>query len=119
MSNQILLIDDDKDLIDSLQDSLKLRGFSVLTATNAQAGIDLYSKHNPCIVFMDIKMPNMDGYEAFSIIKKSHNDAKIVFVTGHEVIEQSQNAQNYGLIGVLQKPVPAEKIIQMIKENNC
>ncbi len=64
-------------------------------------------------------MPEMDGYEVFSKIKEISADAKIVFVTGHETVAKTQLARNQGLIGVLDKPINAEKIIDLIKANDC
>ena len=119
MKVQVLLIDDDEDLMDSLQVYLKLKGYSVITANTAQIGIDLYSKNDPCIVFMDIKMPVMDGYEAFSIIKKAHSNAKVILVTGHEIIKKSKDAMNNGLLGILKKPVEPEEIVKTIQKNDC
>ena len=119
MANQILLIDDDMDFLESLGDSLELRGYSVLMATNAKQGIELYSINHPCIVFMDIKMPEMDGYEAFSNIKKSDNLAKVLLVTGHEEKNKTRNALLNGLLGVMTKPVSIQKYVDIIKKNDC
>ncbi len=119
MSNQILLIDDDVDFLESLGDSLELKGYSVLMATSAKQGIELYSINYPCIVFMDVKMPEMDGYEAFSNIKKSDNLAKILLITGHEEKNKTRDALLNGLLGVMIKPVSIQKYIDTIKKFNC
>ncbi len=68
---------------------------------------------------MDIRIPEMDGYETFSKIKGMFNDAQIVFVTGHETVIKTQIARNPGLLDVLEKPTDAEKIIELIKANGC
>jgi len=62
-------------------------------------------------------MPGMDGYETFSKIKELSADAKIVFVIGHETVIKTEIARKQGLIGVLEKPTDAEKIIELIKAN--
>jgi len=119
MGNQILIVDDDVDLLDTFEESLELRGYEVLTAVNGLDAIEIYSRENPCITFMDIKMPVMDGYEAFSKIKNNDVNAKVVFVTGHETEEKSHEALKHGLKGVLHKPVQPKLIIDKIKENDC
>lgn len=119
MANPILLVDDDIDLLATFEESLSLRGYDIVTANNGKEAIEKYQENNPCITFMDIRMPEMDGYEVFSKIKEISSDAKIVFVTGHETIAKTQLARNQGLICVLDKPVNAEKIIDLIKANDC
>jgi len=84
MSSQILLVDDDVDLLATFEESLTLRGYDVVTANNGKDAIEKYKENNPCITFMDIRMPGMNGYETFLKIKEFSTDAKIVFVTGHE-----------------------------------
>ncbi len=119
MSDQILLVDDDLDLLETVQESLEIRGYHIIIAHNGKEAIELYRQKIPCIVFMDIKMPEMDGYEAFSKIKKIFNDAKIVFLTGHEMTKKTQEAKNHGLIKIMNKPVATEEIVSTIKENDC
>jgi len=119
MGSQILLVDDDDDLLDTFKESLTLRGYDIITAHDGKEAIVQHTEKNPCITFMDIKMPKMDGYETFSQIKKVSNDAKIVFVTGHETVEKTKIAIDNGLVGILEKPTVIEKIIELIKENDC
>ena len=117
MASPILLVDDDIDLLATFEESLSLRGYDIVTANNAKDAIEKYKENNPCITFMDIRMPGMDGYETFSKIKEISGDAKIVFVTGHETTTKTEIARKQGLIGILEKPTDAEKIIELIKAN--
>ena len=119
MGNQILLVDDDIDLLATFEESLSLRGYDVITAKNGNEAIEQHKEQKPCITFMDIKMPEMDGYETFSKIKEISHDAKIVFLTGHETNSKTQIARNNGLIDILEKPIITEKLIELIKANNC
>lgn len=119
MSNQILLVDDDDDLLDVFKESLSLHGYDIITAINGLDAVEMYNRHRPCITFMDIKMPKMDGYEAFSKIKEAHKDAKVVFITGHQDILKSKIAIQDGLLKILNKPVSNKDVIPIIKENNC
>lgn len=119
MSNPVLLVDDDVDLLATFEESLSLRGYDTVTANNGNDAIEKYKANNPCITFMDIGMPGIDGYETFSKIKEIDADAKIVFVTGHETTTKTEIARKQGLIDVLEKPTNAEKIIDLIKANDC
>ena len=119
MGNQILLVENDVDLLESYEESLELSGYSVITSTNAIHGIELYQSNHPCIVFSDVKMDEMDGYELFSKIREFDSKAKVILVTGHEDKEKSFIAKNNGLLDVLNKPVSSQQILDLIKENDC
>jgi len=119
MGNQILLVDDDVELLDAFKDSLEIRGYDVITAINGMDAFEMFQKNQPCITFMDIKMPKMDGYTSFSKIKGMYNDAKVVFVSGQQNIEKSEIAKNNGIIEIFEKPVSSEKIVKTIQENGC
>ncbi len=79
MNEQILLVDDDLDLLEIFEMSLETLGYKILTASDGESGVEMYKKHKPCMVFLDIKMPKMDGYELFSTIHKLDPQSKIVF----------------------------------------
>lgn len=119
MSVQILLVDDDMDLLESYEESLEIAGYDVITADTGKKGFELYKKNQPCIVFSDIKMPEMDGYELFSRIHEFDYNAKVVLVTGHEDKEKSIIAKNNGLIDVMEKPMKNNALEIVAKKNGC
>lgn len=119
VKNKILLVDDDIDLLETIEEGLSLSGYEIITANNGKKAVELYKENNPCITLMDIKMPQMDGYETFSKIKEISNDAKIIFITGYETISKTQIARNQGLIGILEKPIKIKEIINIIQKNKC
>jgi CheY-like chemotaxis protein len=65
IGNQVLLVDDDVDLLAPFEKSLSLRGYDIITTNNGNEAIEQYREKKPCITFMDIKMPEMNGYETF------------------------------------------------------
>ncbi len=119
MGNQILLIDDDIDLLESFEEALQLAGHVVITATSSESGLKLYAEYDPCIVFSDVKMPEMDGYELFSKIRELDPLAKVMLITGHENKEKTNIAKNNGLIGVLSKPITTNALDDAITKNGC
>ena len=76
MANQILIVDDEPDVLESFQMYLEFSGYDVITASDGKQGVAMYKKYNPCMVFSDVKMPHMDGYELFSNIIKI--DSKLI-----------------------------------------
>jgi len=111
------LVDDDVDVLEPIQYLLIEEGHKVITASNGSEAITEYKENKPAITFMDIKMPVLDGYEAFNKIKDIDKDAKIVFTSGYAIDnERFQNAKNLGLCDMLTKPFNIDTMIKMIKK---
>lgn len=91
-------------------------GYNVITAHNGEEAINAYKTYNPGIVFLDIRMPIVDGYETFFSIKKYDSHAKVVFITAFSVDDKkAEKAKDMGLLDLLHKPIEFEKIIKIIQ----
>lgn len=113
----ILIADDDLDVLESTQYMLLEEGYDVIIANNGKEAINAYKIHNPGIVLLDVRMPIVDGYEAFFSIKKYDSDAKIIFITAFSVDRQkTEKAKEMGLLDLLQKPIEFEKINKIIQK---
>jgi len=111
------LVDDDIDVLEPIQYLLIEEGHKVITASNGSEAITEYKENKPAITFMDIKMPVLNGYEAFYKIKELNKDAKIVFTSGYAIEdEQFQSAKKLGLCDLLTKPFEIESMLKMIKK---
>jgi len=111
------LVDDDIDVLEPIQYLLIEEGYEVISALNGREAITVYKENKPDIIFMDIKMPVLNGYEAFNKIKEIDKNAKIVFTSGYAIDnEQFQSAKKLGLCDLLTKPFEIESMIKMIKK---
>jgi|APSaa5957512535_1039671.scaffolds.fasta_scaffold116467_1 DNA-binding NtrC family response regulator len=123
MNDQIFFVDDDVDLLESYSEILQLLGYNITTFSNGKDALEMYKKNKPALVFSDIKMPEMDGYELFSRIIDFDQDAKVILITGHENKEKSVIAKNNGLMDIFYKPVIDDEIESAIKsaiaKNDC
>ena len=79
---RILIIDDDDQILDTLQKLMTRAGFEVMTALDGRAGIDLCRKEQPDVVITDIIMPVKDGAEVIYELQKEFPDIKIIAMTG-------------------------------------
>ena len=66
----ILLVDDEKDILEFLSYNLSREGYKVLTATNGEEGVRLTKQYNPSLIILDVMMPIMDGIETCQMIRK-------------------------------------------------
>lgn len=79
----IVLVDDERDILEFLSYNLKKEGYKIYTSDNAQDGIQMVKDYAPSLIILDVMMPNMDGIEACRIIRKDLNIEQplIVFLT--------------------------------------
>ncbi len=118
IKNKIILIaDDDLDVLESTQYMLLDEGYEVITAHDGSEAVDMYKKYNPDIVFLDIRMPILNGYDAFFDIKKYDSDAKIIFITAFSVdSKKAEKAKAMGLPELLRKPIELKQITKIIQK---
>ena len=113
---RILIIDDDNDFSESFQLMLMTMGHSVLPAPRGEDGILKYVEFAPDIVFLDVKMPGLDGYETFLRIKKIDPAAKIVFMSSYMLDDDRyQQAKQNALAGLVNKPIEPAALKRMIR----
>ena len=118
-SKIVLLVDDDMDILESTQYLLMDEGLDVITAKNGQEAINEFIINKPHIIFMDIKMPIMNGYDAFYKIIKLDKNAKIVLTSSYAIDnEKFQKAKESSLSDLLNKPFDVDDMIKMIKKYN-
>lgn len=114
----ILLVDDDADFLEATQLMLLDKGFDVETAPGGAAAVESYREIMPAITFMDIKMPVVDGYEAFSRIVRFDPDARVVFTSSYALNDRKyQDAKKLRLRGLLNKPIELASLEGMIRKH--
>lgn len=116
-SKTILIVDDDTSMLESTEFLLTSEGYNVITAKNGNEAVAKYKSDKPNIIFMDIRMPHSDGFEAFHKIKEYDKKAKIVLTSAYAVDnEQYEKAKRGTLSDFLVKPFKIEEMIRMIKK---
>ena len=113
----VLIVDDDAMILETLQYLLLNEGYEAVVARNGQDAINKYKEIHPRIVLMDIKMPIMNGFDAFFKIKEFDKDAHVILTSAYAIDDDDyQHAKKIGLAGLLQKPFTVEKILKMMKK---
>lgn len=116
MSRRVLVIDDDRDHAESIVDILSMRGHAVEAAFSGEAGVKLFRDQDFDVVFMDVKLPGMNGVETFFEFKKIRPDAKVMMMTGYSVEQLISQAIANGALGVLRKPFAITDLLQVLDE---
>ncbi|MGE5682792.1 MAG: response regulator transcription factor [Bacillota bacterium] len=118
MKNKILLVDDEKDIIEFLQYYIEAEGYDVISANN---GLDALRKleEMPDLIILDVMMPVMDGYEVCSRIRnnKLFWHIPILFLTAKSTETDELKGLELGADDFITKPISPKKLIARIKAN--
>jgi len=113
----ILIVDDDVDLLENTAFMIKGMGYDVFTARDGTEGITKYKDLRPNLTFMDIRMPKLDGYDAFFKIKQHDPTAKVIFITAYNQDEKKYSkAKSMGLVDAIPKPYSFEILEELINK---
>ena len=113
----ILIIDDEASICESLQDVLEDEGYNVVTASSGEMGIRTLASEPIDLVFLDILMPGgFDGLETLRRIKQISPDVEIIMITGHGTFELALEAGSMGALDFLGKPLSLDIILDKVKE---
>jgi len=118
MKTKILLVDDEKDIVEFLQYNLASEGFKVITAYNGQEALDKLSQ-KPDLIILDVMMPKMDGYEACSKIRAidEFKNTPVIFLTAKSSELDEVHGLNIGADDFIQKPISPKKLVARVKSN--
>ena len=112
-----IVVDDDVDTCEVLTEYLELKGIRVLgNGYDGKEAVDLYQKHNPDLVFLDIMMPHYDGFYGLEKIKQLNPAAYVIVVTGDLTAETFNRLKILNSSAIIYKPFDIDKIMDVVKE---
>lgn len=113
---QVLIIDDDPSLRDVLQSLLQSAGYAVTAAANGADGVRIALAIRPAIIFCDIQMPGMGGYEVVRELKKHARtkDTPLIFTSALNAQDSRPYAMSLGATGYIEKPFKQDDIVRAI-----
>ena len=116
-SHTILLVDDERDILEFLSYNLKKEGYRVFTADNALDGIKLAKDISPSLIFLDVMMPQMDGIEACQILRKdlSLEQPIITFLTSRAEDYSQIAGYEAGADDYIAKPIRPRLLISKVE----
>ena len=115
VKKEILVVDDEKNILSSLEGILSDEGFSVLKAGDGESALDLVRSKSPDLVMLDIWLPGMDGIQVLKAIKAIDPDTKVIIMSGHGSIEAAVMTTKIGAFDFIEKPLSMENVISVIK----
>ncbi len=111
----ILVIDDERSIRNTLKEILEYEKFKVELAEHGAEGLELYKKGSFDIVLCDIKMPEMDGLEVLEKISQEEGDAQVIMISGHGNIDNAVEAIKKGAYDFIEKPLDLNRLLITIR----
>lgn len=114
---KILIVDDNKDFADVFCDILRSHNYKSESCYGGEEAIQKV-QDNPCdIMFLDIRMPQMDGIETLKEIKRIRPDTTVIMMTGYSVDDMVHKAVEEKASDIVYKPFEIDKILSLIKDS--
>ncbi len=109
---KILIVDDSRSARFFLRSCLPAHGVEIFEAENGEQGVEEYKKSRPDLVFMDLTMPVMDGFEAVRVILEFDERARIVVLTADVQKKTIDRITELGVMDFLKKPPRKEPVLE-------
>jgi len=118
MKINILIVDDEKNILQSLKTFFQFHGFDVFTAENGEEALKLLKRKKINIALLDINMPGMDGIELLERIKHKDFSIQIIMITGFSTFDKMLKSMEKGAVDYILKPVDdLNDVLKIVKES--
>lgn len=116
MKEKVLLIDDEREFVETLGERMKSRGMEVSSTVSPKEGLDIVDNQSFDAIILDLKMPEMDGLEVLKRLKKKNPDIQVILLTGNATVEKGIEAMKLGAMDLIEKPVDIAALTEKIKK---
>ncbi|NIQ39042.1 MAG: response regulator [Proteobacteria bacterium] len=110
MDPTILVVDDQRVILEFLKKVLEKENYQVLTAETGEEGLDLHARYHPDLTLLDIRLPDKNGMDVLKRIRSKHPEALVITMTAHSGIEGAVEAIREGAYDYLSKPIEVESL---------
>ncbi|HUR55791.1 MAG TPA: response regulator [Gemmataceae bacterium] len=110
----ILIVDDDRELVDGLRAVLERQGYQVVQAHDGHQGKQAIYNQHPDLVILDMMMPRMGGYPVLEHFKGREDAPPIIMITANEGSRHKAYAEYLGVIDYIRKPFAMERLLETV-----
>jgi len=115
MGRTILVVDDEEGIRSSLAGVLEDEGYTVITSSDGESGIEIARRDSPDLVLLDIWMPGIDGIETLQRLREMEPAPVVVMISGHGTIETAVKCTKLGAYDFIEKPLSLEKVVLTVR----
>jgi DNA-binding NtrC family response regulator len=123
VTRRILIVDDEKQMVRTLVDVVRLHGWEADSAYSGEEAIEAVRERDYAVVLMDVRMAGINGVEALKAMKGVRRGVRVILMTAYTATELLAEAEREGALRILSKPVALAGLIQVLeqatKESRC
>jgi len=112
---RLLVIDDESGIRGALQQLFEYEGHDVRAAEDGVDGIELAGSFRPDVIFLDVKMPGLDGLDVLARLREDDPAALVVMISGHGTIDTAVEATRKGAYDFLEKPLDTDRLLVTLR----
>ena len=112
---KLLIVDDERSIREALLQVFDYEGHEVQVAANGREALEAHGRARPDVIFLDVKMPEMDGLEVLARLREQDPTALVVMISGHGTIDTAVEATRKGAYDFLEKPLDTDRLLVTLK----
>ena len=118
MPKRILIVDDEPNIVLSLEFLMKKHGYEVETATDGEQALEAVNRQHPDLVLLDVMMPRKDGYQVCQILREDERlaDMRIVMLTAKGRDVEREKGLSLGADDYITKPFSTQDVVEKVGE---
>jgi CheY-like chemotaxis protein len=116
LPDRVLLVDDERELAQTLSERLQLRDMGCAVAYNGESALKLVKEDDPEVMIIDLKLPGISGLEVLQEVKQIRPEIEVIILTGQGSPADEEQCRRLGAFGYLQKPVDIGELSNLIKD---
>src|SRR6201995_2414396 len=115
-NRRILIIDDERPILLTLEALLGRHGYQADTAANASYGLRRIKETSPTVVLLDLQLPDAEGLETLEKIKREHPETQVIILTAHDSLNNAIESIKRGAYHFISKPYAPEELLSLIEK---
>ncbi len=118
MAKHILIVDDEPNIVLSLEFLMRKRGYTVTTASDGEEALRLVDEHKPDLVLLDVMMPRMDGYQVCEVLRGRDDlkDLRIIMLTAKGRDVEREKGLSMGADEYITKPFSTQEVVTRVEQ---
>ncbi|MBA2243157.1 MAG: sigma-54-dependent Fis family transcriptional regulator [Chthoniobacterales bacterium] len=115
-NRRILIIDDERPILLTLEALLGRHGYQPVTAATAAYGLKMLKDNSPAVVLLDLQLPDAQGLEMLEQIKGENPDTQVIILTAHDSLSNAIESMKRGAYHFISKPYAAEELLSLVEK---
>ena len=112
---KVILVDDEASFRKMMTFWLKSKGYSVVAAADGKSAIQVVKEQSPDILFLDLRMPVMDGVETLKRIREFNKDIPVILISAYVDDPRTEKVMQYGISGIFYKGKNFEEVLPLLE----